>query len=176
MPQLRRPLASEHAAVLSAEIALVPNVADFAAMLRDNAEVTRALAHDFGEARAAHRYADGKWSVRETIGHLSDCERVLSYRLLRALRADATLLPGFDHNAYVPAGRFEGRTLADVVREFSAVRSATVALVDSAPAEAFEFRLNVGTGHITGVALAYLIAGHELHHQHLLRERYVSLA
>jgi len=123
MPQLRRPLASEHAAVLSAEIALVPNVADFAAMLRENAEVTRALAHDFGEARAAHRYAEGKWSVRETIGHLSDCERVLSYRLLRALRADATLLPGFDHNAYVPAGRFEGRTLADVVREFSAVRS-----------------------------------------------------
>ncbi|MCC6930496.1 MAG: DinB family protein [Gemmatimonadaceae bacterium] len=172
MPHLRRPLAREYAAILSAEIALVPDVADFAAMLRDNADVTRALAAGFGEAQAALRYAPGKWSVRETIGHLSDCERVLSYRLLRALRGDATLLPGFDHNAWVPAAQFERRTLADVVREFSAVRNATVALLDSAAAETFEFRLNVGTGHITGVALAYLIAGHELHHQGILRERY----
>ena len=142
-------------------------------MLRDQMDITRALAVTFGEAHANLRYAPDKWSVRQTVGHLADCERVLSYRLLRALRADATVLPGFDHVGYVDAGGFDDRPLAQVVAEFAAVREATVALVHSARADAFEFRLNVGSGSITGVALAYLIAGHELHHQQLLRTRYL---
>lgn len=174
-PRLRRPLADEHAAVFADEISLVPDVADFATMLREQVDITRAQAVTFGEEHASLCYAPGKWSVRQTIGHLADCERVLSYRLLRALRADTTVLPGFDHVGYVDAGRFETRPLAEVVAEFVAVREATVSLVHSAPADAFEFRLNVGSGSITGVALAYLIAGHERHHQGLLRERYLPV-
>lgn len=161
--------------MFAAEIALVPEADDFARMLRDQFDVTRALAVTFGEEHAGLRYAADKWTVREVLGHLSDCERVLSYRLLRALRADRVTLPGFDHVAYVPAGHFEGRTLASVVDEFAAVRQATVALVQSAPEEAFAFRLNVGSGSITARALAYLIAGHERHHQAVLRERYMGL-
>jgi hypothetical protein len=171
-PRLPRPAADEHAPVFAEEIALVPEAADFARLLRDQVDITRALAVTFGEAHADLRYQPEKWSVRETIGHLADCERVLSYRLLRALRADGTTLPGFDHLGYVTQGRFRNRPLAAVVAEFVAVRSGTVALVASAPAEAFAFRLSVGSGSITGLALAYLIAGHERHHQSLLRTRY----
>lgn len=173
-PRLARPAADEYAPVFADEIALVPLADDFAAMLGDQFDITRALAATFGEENAGLRYAPDKWSVRETIGHLCDCERVLSYRLLRALRADTVTLPGFDHVGYVAAGHFEARTLAEVVAEFAAVRDSTMALVQGAPAEAFAFRLSVGSGSITGRALAYLIAGHERHHQELLRGRYLD--
>ena len=167
-----RPVPGEYAQVFADEIALVPDHDDFGQQLRDQLAATRALVDEFGEEHAAHRYADGKWTVRETIGHLADCERVLSYRLLRALRGDGTVLAGFDHVGYVGAGRFEARSLASVVAEFAAVRAATIALVSDTPVTLFDFRLPVGKGHISARALAYLIAGHELHHQALLRERY----
>lgn len=172
-PRVARPDAGEHSPVFADEIALVPDAADFAAMLDAQLDVTRALAATFGDAHAGLRYAPDKWTVRETIGHLADCERVLSYRLLRGLRRDPTVLPGFDQVGYVDVARFESRLLAAVVEEFAAVRAGTAALVRSAPPEAFEFRLHVGSGHITARALAYLIAGHERHHQRLLRERYL---
>lgn len=174
-PWLSPPLPDEYNPVFADEISLVAEASDFAALLATQHDATRALAAAFGERHAALRYAPDKWSVRETIGHLSDCERVLSYRLLRALRADAVVLPGFDHVAYVPAGDFETRLLSDVTDEFSAVREATVSLVRSAPAKAFDFCLNVGSGRITGRALAYVIAGHERHHQRLLRALYLPL-
>jgi hypothetical protein len=153
----------------------VPDVDDFCALLRDQVDITSALVATFTESHASLRYAPEKWSVLETVGHLADCERVLSYRLLRALRGDPVTVPGFDHVGYVAAGRFSSRPLSDVLAELLAVREATIALVRSAPAEAFAFRLSVGSGSITGRALAYLIAGHERHHQHLLRTRYLPL-
>jgi len=173
-PAVSVPADDEYASAFAAEIALVPACPDFAAMLRDQLDITRALVVTFGEEHAAYRYAPDKWTVREVVGHLSDVERVLSYRLLRALRADSVTVPGFDHVGYVPAGKFESRLLSEVLEEFAAVRSATVALVQSAETDAFSFRLNVGSGTITARALAYLIAGHERHHQGLLRTRYLT--
>ena len=173
-PAVPRPTPDEYAPVFHDEISLVPDVPDFAVLLEAQILDTRALVQRFGEAWAELRYAPGKWTVRETVGHLSDCERVLSYRLLRVLRGDLTPVPGFDHVAYVPAGGFESRTLADVLEELARVRSATIALVRSAPAEGFSARLPVGSGSITGRALAYVIAGHERHHQALLRTRYLT--
>jgi hypothetical protein len=172
-PRLPRPGPDEHAPAFAGEIALVPDAPDFVSLLLDQVDVTRAIAVTFGEAHAGLRYAPGKWSVRETIGHLADCERVLSYRLLRALRGDETPLPGFDAVRYASAGRFEARPLQDVVEELAAVRAATAALVRGAAPAHFAFRLRVGKGSITGLALAYLVAGHERHHQALLRTRYL---
>lgn len=172
-PALPRPGADEFAPGFAAEIALVPDAADFVALLMEQLEVTKALAATFGEPHAGVRYAPGKWTVRETLGHLADCERVLCYRLLRALRRDETRLPGFDAVGYVSAGTFEARTLSAVVEELEAVRAATAALVRGAAPSDFAFRLGVGRGSITGLALAYLIAGHERHHQQLLRTRYL---
>jgi hypothetical protein len=172
-PRLPRPGPHEFAAVFADEIAHVPDAPDFAALLMAQLDVTKALAATFGEAHAGLRYAPEKWSVRETLGHLGDCERVLAYRLLRALRGDEAALVGFDQLKYVAAGRFEARSLAAVVDELAAVRAATAALVRSAAPADFAFRLRVGGGSITGVALAYLIAGHERHHQQLLRKRYL---
>jgi len=170
-----RPTPADYAPAFAAEIGLVPDVPDFVAMLAEQREETTALAGWFGESNAGLRYAPGKWTVRETVGHLADVERVLSYRMLRFLRGDATPLARFDHDAYVPAGGFEARTLASVLAELRAVRGATMALLVDAPPAAFARGGPVGAGSITAAALAYLIAGHERHHQALLRTRYLPL-
>lgn len=126
------------------------------------------------ESRASYRYAPGKWSLREIIGHLSDGERIFSYRMLRFARADETPVPGFDENAYVPAGGFEQRSLADVSAEFAAVRDATIALAKSLD-DAAAVRRGLANGHPISVrALAWISAGHELHHLEVIRERYVE--
>lgn len=170
-----RPLPTDHAAALQWEIDLVPTVDDFAGMLVDQLVATRLLLSRFGNAHAGLRYAPGKWSVREVVGHLADVERILSYRALRILRGDTTPLPGFDHNAFVPEGQFEGRTLVSLLEEFSAVRGATISLVHGAPADAWHRRTMTGRTETSAAAVLYLIAGHELHHQRLLRERYLPL-
>jgi hypothetical protein len=174
-PRVPPPDPDEYAPVFAAEIGLVPDAADFGRRLTEQLEVTRSMVITFGEAHADLSYAPGKWSVREIIGHLADCERVLSYRLLRILRGDRTPVPGFDHEAYVPAGRFGSRSSSSVMAEFAAVRAATTALVNAATPADFEGTLPVGSGRISGRALAYLIAGHELHHQNVLRDRYLPL-
>lgn len=171
-----RPALTDHAPIFTDEIAMVPDVEDFPALLRAQILDTRALIGEFGEANAGLRYADGKWTVREVLGHLADCERVLSYRALRFIRGDTTVLQGFDQDAYVPAGRFEDRTMAEVLDEYEAVRHATVSLVEGSPPDAWATRGMVGKNGITSAALLYVIAGHERHHMSLLRTRYLPLA
>jgi uncharacterized damage-inducible protein DinB len=175
MKELRipRPIPGEYNPLFHDEIALVGDVPDFAAELRRQARATRGLWATFGERHAGLRYGAGKWTVREVLGHLSDDERILSYRALRIARGDQTVLAGFDENAYVPAAQFESRSLASVLGEFLAVRAATVALVEGLPPEAFSRRGQVGTSVATVAALLYLLAGHEVHHQHVVRSRYV---
>ena len=172
--RLQRPDPNEYNPRFHAEISTVPDSADFAALMRRNAgETIVFIRSDFGEEHAGVRYAPDKWTVREVVGHLSDVERVLSYRALCIARGDLTVLPGFDENAYVPAADFERRTLQSVLDEFVAVRGATAAFVESLTDELAARRGNVSSGTMTVRALLYLIAGHELHHVRLLRERYL---
>lgn len=171
-----RPAPGDFRPVFTDEIALVPDVDDFGAMLRAQLADTLALLARFGEAHAGLRYASDKWTVRETVGHLADCERVLATRALRIRRGDPQPNLRFDAAAWVPAGRFESRTLASVCDEFAAVRAATVPVFAAASADELRLSAVVGSGPITVAALAYLIAGHERHHAALLRERYLPLA
>lgn len=171
--RLQRPDPSEYNPRFGEEILSVPDTDDFPSLLRNQIEETARLVGDFGEENAAVRYGPGKWTVREVIGHLADCERILSYRALRFARGDMTVLPGFDENAYVPAADFESRTLASVMAEFRAVRGATAALVEGLSEDVTATAGTAGSGTITVRALFYLIAGHELHHLALLRERYL---
>lgn len=126
------------------------------------------------ESRAGYRYAEGKWSLREVVGHLSDAERIFAYRLLRFARADATPLSGFDENIYVPSGEFERRSLADVAAEFAAVRESTLALVRALSADALVRRGPANGQEVSVRALAWIIAGHEAHHIRVLGERYIG--
>ena len=121
---------------------------------------------------ALARYAEGKWSIKEILGHLSDTERIFTYRLLRIARGDATPLSGYDENAYVPAGRFDERPLPMLLAELRAVRLSTAALLEGLPEEAWTRWGEANGSPITVRALAFIIVGHVAHHLGVLRERY----
>ena len=145
---------------------------DVLTALESQAVSTAKLLAATPESLAGHRYEPGKWSVREVVGHIADAERVFAYRALRFGRGDETALPGFDENIYVPGGRFERRTLADIVAEFATVRAATLTLFRSFDAPALACRGTASGQPVSVRALAAIAAGHELHHVKLLRERY----
>jgi hypothetical protein len=165
------PESTEHDPYYGKYISLLP-ATDVIATLEQQAISTAKLLAATPDAKGEHRYAEGKWSVKEVVGHVSDGERIFSYRALRFGRADTTELPGFDENLYVPAGRYERRTLADLAAELAAVRVATLALFRGFDPEAL-LRHGSANGQPVSVrALAAIIAGHERHHVALLRERY----
>jgi hypothetical protein len=123
-------------------------------------------------AQGHERYAPGKWSVQEVVGHITDAERIFSYRLLRIARGDATPLPGFDENAYVPAAEFDQQTLPSLIRGFRTVRHSTIHLVETIPQAAWSRRGEASGTGISARALAYIVVGHVTHHLDVLGERY----
>jgi hypothetical protein len=135
------------------------------------AELERLCAR-LDDAGAMFRYAAGKWSIKEVIGHLLDAERIFAYRLLRISRNDASPLAGFDETHYVPEGCFDDRPLADLLDEFRLQRASTIALVSGIPDGAWT-RVGSANGYtVSARALVCIVAGHTAHHLALLRERY----
>jgi DinB superfamily len=118
------------------------------------------------------RYAPGKWTVKEVVGHISDSERIFAYRALRMARGDQTPLPGFEQDDYVRGANFTERTLVDLAEEFGLVRAASVALFKSLPKDAWQRRGVANKNEVSVRALAFIVAGHELHHRQILEERY----
>jgi len=135
-------------------------------------EETATLLRPLSETDALYRYGRGKWSIKEVVGHLADTERIMAYRALRIARGDTTPLPSFDENAYVPAAKFDGRSLADLVGELRTVRAATLALLRTFDAEAWRRRGTASGKPVSVRALGFMIPGHERHHVEILRTRY----
>lgn len=170
---IARPAADEYAPFYETYVGKVTEP-DLVSLLTSQQASTAKFLAGLTETQAAHRYAPGKWSLREVIGHLADSERIFAYRLLRIARADTTPLPGFDENLYVPGGEFERRPLASVAAEFASVRAATLTLLEGTTPEALA-RMGTASGKpISARALAFIIAGHEKHHLGVIRERYLK--
>jgi hypothetical protein len=168
---LTRPASDEYPAAFGRYVERVPGGELLLLLERQRAQ-TAALLGGLSPEQGRFRYAPGKWSVTEVVGHLADAERVFAYRALRFARGDATPLPGFDEQAWMPAAGFARRPLADVLDEYGAVRAASLALFRSLDAESAA-RAGLANGQrVTVRALGYVIAGHELHHRAVLRERY----
>lgn len=168
-----RPDASEHLPYYAKYVNLVPD-GDLLAMLRAQLDETLALVRGLPEAQGGHRYAPGKWSIREVLGHVIDTERIFAYRALRIARGDATPMEGFDENAYAAASDADVRTLADLADELEHVRLGNIAFFRGLTDEAVARRGTANGAEVTVRALAWILAGHELHHRGLLRERYLA--
>lgn len=168
-----RPAADEYAPYYGRYIDRVPE-GDFCETLERQLGETLGLLRSVADERATFRYAPGKWSVKEVVGHVIDTERIMSYRALRVGRGDPTPLPGFEQNDYVPTGDFDRRTLEDLAEELAAVRRATLLLFRQFDAAALARRGTASGNPVTTRALAYIIAGHERHHVAMLREKYLS--
>ena len=120
------------------------------------------------------RYAPGKWSVKEVLGHINDTERIMTYRALRIARADATPIEGFEQDDYVRNGPFSRRPLEDLIEDYIAVRRATISLFRNLDEAAWARRGVANQNEVTVRALAYIIAGHELHHRRIIEEKYLK--
>jgi len=118
------------------------------------------------------RYAPDKWTVKQVLGHVNDTERIFTYRALRIARGDQTPLSGFEQDDYVRGGNFAERTLAGLAEEFAFVRAATIAFFKSLQKEAWQRRGVANKNEVSVRALAFIVAGHELHHRMILEERY----
>ncbi len=147
---------------------------DVIAVLAGQVERTVALVGPLGDDGALRRYAPGKWTVKETVGHISDTERVLSYRILRIARGDATPLPGFEQDGYVANAASNERALEDLLKELRAVRQSTLSLVRSLPMEAWNRGGTASGFPVTARGLLFTLAGHELHHFQILRDKYLT--
>jgi len=165
---LTRPEPTEYADYCIPYIARVPDgpLLDFLAMQPGN---YRQLLSGMSDAQAAAPAAPGKWSIKQVLGHVSDGERVLAYRVLRFARGDEKELQGYEQDDYAREAGSNARSLDDLLGEFESVRKATVALFASLPSGS-ETRGGVANGHrFTVRSLAYMVAGHAQHHYELLK-------
>ena len=166
-----RPQPDEYAPYYETYVSLIPGDDIVGVLEAQRVQMAQLLAAR-SEREGNFRYAPDKWSVKEVIGHICDAERIFAYRLLRIARGDQTPLASFEQNDYIAPGAFGERTLADLAVEFSAVRAATIALAQSLKAEAWVRRGTASGKTVSARALAYIIAGHEMHHRKILDEKY----
>ena len=168
-----RPEAGEYAAFYERYIVGITR-ADILETLEAQRREMLLLLSGLSEKDGDIRYAAGKWSVKEVVGHVCDAERIFAYRALRFGRGDAAPLAGFDENEYVSHAPFAKLEMADLVEEFTAVRRATLSLFRSFDQEAWMLRGVANNNPVSVRALAYIIAGHELHHRRILEEKYLK--
>lgn len=124
-------------------------------------------------AKANFAYAEGKWTLKELLGHMIDTERIMAYRLLRVSRNDTTPLPGFEENQYVAFSEHRNANFEKLIQEFEVVRKSTLFLIDSLSEEQLNYRGTASGYPVSGRALVFIIAGHLKHHIGVVRERYL---
>ncbi len=172
MRSTNRPLAGEYDPYYEKYMSLV-GPADICATLEHQIGETVALVSGITEERGAFRYAPDKWSIKELLGHVIDTERIFAYRALRIARGDRTPIEGFEQDDYVRNARFDAYPMVDLIEELHAVRRSTVLLFRPLHDDEWMRRGVANQKEITVRALAWIIAGHELHHRAILLARYL---
>lgn len=146
---------------------------DIRHVLEAQSAETLARLNEISDEKSLYRYAPEKWSIRQVVSHLSDCERLFVFRALWFARGFDSPLPSFDQNVAVAAADADSRSWRAHVEEFRAVRAATTAFFQNLPPEAWTRRGIASGNPFTVRALAYIAAGHVTHHMRILGERYL---
>lgn len=146
---------------------------DILRILNDQSKKTQDILNSFSEHKGNYRYADGKWTVKEIVGHLMDSERVFAYRAMCIARGEKKSLPGFEQDDYVKEGNFNRRELFDLNYEFRLLRESNLLLFRSFTPEMLKLKGFANETSVTVLAILFIIAGHEKHHMKVLREKYM---
>jgi hypothetical protein len=168
---MQRPGPDEYAPFYAGYVSLVPE-SDALAVLEAQPSELRALAAAQPAARESHRYAPGKWSVREVFGHLTDGERVFGYRAFCISRGDQASLPGFDEQSYIAGSDYDRVPLAELAADFEALRQSNLRVLRRLDPAAWARSGTANGTPVTVRALAFVMAGHVRHHLGVLRDRY----
>ncbi len=168
-----RPQSGESAPYYDRYISLVPGT-DVLAALDEQRRQMLLLLSGRTEQDGDLRYAPDKWNLREVLGHLNDTERIMAYRALRISRGDKTPIEGYEQDDYVRTSPLGRRPLEDLIEDYIAVRRATISLFRNLDEEAWSRRGTANKNEVTVRALAYIIAGHELHHRQIIEQKYLK--
>lgn len=169
---IKRPQPDEYSAYAETYVSKIPQGADVMELLEQLQTSTYNLFSNMSEEKAAYAYAEGKWTIKQVLGHMIDTERVFGFRAFTFSRENASL-PGFDQDVYVNNTDFNARTIQSLAAEFRATRESTLYLFGSFTAGQLD---NVGMANnnpVTVKALVYICAGHELHHLEILKAKYL---
>lgn len=169
---LQRPAPHESNDYFKRYINKVPN-SDIIASLSEGQKEMEQFCQQIPSNKWEHRYAEGKWTIKEVLMHIIDTERIMAYRALCIARNDQTSLPGFDQDDYILPSNANLRSPESLLAEYKAVRAATIALFVHFDQTMFTRMGTANNSPISPRALAYIIAGHEIHHLAIVRERYL---
>jgi hypothetical protein len=167
-----RPSASDYSPAFGNYINLCPEEDVLSAIEQQSSETQKLLAC-VDEARGAYRYAEGKWSVKEVFGHMTDAERIMGYRAVCIARGETQSLPGFDEQEYARNAGFDAWRIGDLAEAYAVTRRSNIVTLRNLQPEAWDRRGLANNNAITVRALAYVLLGHERHHLAVLRERYL---
>ncbi len=145
---------------------------DIIEVLEEQRKTSKIFLKSFTEKQGNYSYADGKWTVKEVLGHVIDTEKIMAYRALAIARGEKQSLPGFEQDDYVAKSNFNNRSLDDLINEFLTARESNIILFKSFDEEIFIRRGIASESEVTVLALIYIIAGHEKHHMKILSEKY----
>ncbi|MGM0876290.1 MAG: DinB family protein [Bacillota bacterium] len=168
-----RPEISEYDAYFSKYVSLVPD-GDIVDILDQQMKETITLLNNISDAQGLFKYAPNKWSLKEVIGHLTDTERILGYTLLCIARGENMSLHIYDKNAYIQNAAFDNQSLEDLLGNLNVVRQSTLYMLKSLNSESWSRRGIAIGAEVTVRALVSILAGHELHHRKIIKERYIS--
>ncbi|HEX8650009.1 MAG TPA: DinB family protein [Pyrinomonadaceae bacterium] len=173
MRRIEKPEEGEYAPYTIMYIGLLPDDGLVLKHLKDNLKSTQDFILSLPEEKLAYRYAEGKWTIKEILVHIIDDERIYAYRALRFARNDKTELPGFEQDDYALHSGANERDIKDILEELATVRDSTISLFNGLESSALT-RVGVVSGNVMSVrAAAYHIAGHELRHIKIIKERYL---
>ena len=172
-PAIARPEPGEYAPYYDRYISLVPGN-DILTTLESQRRQMLLLLSGRDEDEGDFRYAPGKWTAKEVLGHVCDTERIFAYRALRIARADRTPIEGFEQDDYIRNGPFAKIPVAELIEDYIAVRRATLTLLRNLDEQAWQRRGVANKNEVSVRAIAYTIAGHELHHRRILEEKYFA--
>ncbi|NCU17774.1 DinB family protein [Pallidibacillus pasinlerensis] len=170
---LNRPKENEYGTYFAPYVQLVPN-GNIVEILSDQINETCKLVENLTEDQANFRYEPGKWNIKEVVGHMADTERYLFYRLFCVSRGEKTKLPGHDQDLFVKEAQFNRFTIDQLLNDFKNVRKSTIDFLKTLREDVWKYWGNANGADLTVRALAYIIAGHEIHHRTLLKERYIN--
>ena len=142
-------------------------------ILNEQSKSTQDILNSFSEHRGNYRYADGKWTVKEVVGHLLDTERIFAYRALCIARGEKKSLPGFNQDDYVSEGNFNRRELFEITYEYRLLRESNLLLFRSFTPEMLILKGFANESSVSVLAILFIIAGHEKHHMNMLKEKYM---
>ncbi len=171
VPSEIRPEATEYLPYYHRYVSLVPD-GDVLVSLERQLDSLLTLLSGVPDARAGYRYEAGKWSIRELVGHVIDSERVFAYRALRFGRNDPAELEGFEQDDFVRNAAFDSVPIESLMDELANVRKSTILLCRHLPADAWSRKGIASGGQVSVRALAWMIAGHGMYHEEILRSRY----